>query len=901
MVSMSPLNGAPRPGKKPVPVTIDAAPSAETQNIRAEINQRLTTPLSECHNLLRGLRFETLSDGPHTKETLAEALGESMDAATAKDVATKIVTGLLPQLQKAVHELTENDTFGKAVTLDTLIEAVRRVETKEKARRDFSYELMDAMRTTNPTVFNANNNDSTKKIRPKELKRDPDIAALTQHLEAYSSTDARDIADARAAAETALRALLSKRGWHLSPEPLLGPHVNVKELWNKAATQGTGIRGLTDVFLREIETEHVTALDAIESKTGKRLSLPADTISTRSDALLRYYQQLEQSQPQTFLVDRQVPGIEVRPDGSYRRTRDVVSISTPLSKMLLALQSAEEKDALKEEGIAMDLPASFSVAETTKELESTMVATLLNAVKVAEGKNKGGSRRLLSDKEVIGWAHKLTQPITQELLEATYKDAKKIVKEEWSREQDTIKDAAKAGTYEPLIAPPHPDQFTMLQAAFTHELLSKLGLAQALTEISGGIFTQPLSTGVRHADEVTSRLQSLELNESIGQKRLIIETFINTLPDTVEEILKDPAAHNLPTDEKTLQRIRHAAQAFWLLATELRQGRLNVDDVRKKETATLLENFALSYGTLVRRGVVRHVSMVFPEVERLEGESAEEYAERSQRIAAERKIKTAQERDAFRSAQANLIAQDLLGFLQKVDAGEDLRQNFIGTLGRILGKQGKELKALLTKKMNEVETNPDIFELAHTPQTFELRRGRNVSAASLIPASVEEGGFKEMLKDFEKQVSETRRRFNGLHTRLNALRQSALSTADSGELLLAVQKINVEEDEARTNGMRLASFVEKQPAFIQTLLRTKAEFKSKIDSGPERIREYETAATEVRIILFERLLNATIEQSKAENLENEMKETVEHLSTVLLDIRKTREPQAVRDALQLFL
>jgi hypothetical protein len=694
---------------------------------------------------------------------------------------------------------------------------------------------------------------------------------------------------------------LLKRQWNLPTEALLGPHVNVKELWNKATGGGTGVRALADVFLRELEVGKKTAFDAIESRLGKRLVLPKDTIATRADVFLQYYQRLEQSQPDTFIADRLVPHMEQRADGSLGRTRDVVSISTPVSKMLLALQTTEEAKAMIEEGISADLPSTFSIETTTKEFETFLGDTLLNAAKVAEGKNRDGSKKIASNKDILARAHTLAATLSPTLLESAYEEAKQITKEEWAKEQKIIDALPTAGNYDTLEAPPHPDNFTMLQAAFTYILLDKIGFTPALTDITGGIFTKPLTMGVRHADEVAARLQSLELNESIGQKRLIIETFINTLPDAVEDILKEPAAHNIPTDEKTVQRIRHAAQAFWLLATELREGRLNVDDVRKKETARLLENFALAYGTLVRRGIVRPVSMTLPDVERFEGESDAEYAERSERIHQERKTKLLQERDLFRSTQAQLIAKDMLGFLEKLDSGDDLRQNFIGTLGQILGKRGKELKAALSQKMSEVAAQPEMFDAAHAPQTFEFRRGKNTSAASMVPPDLPEGGFKDMLRDMERQVAEVRRRFNGLHTRLNALRQDILTSQAGETLVLAIQKLNVEEDAAQKNGSRLAEFIRRQPAFVQTLLTTKSEFASKVNSGSERVNEYVRAATEVRILLFAQLLQATIAQSKAEGAEEDMKETIEELSAKLIELKKSRNPDDAREALQLFL
>jgi molybdopterin converting factor small subunit len=61
------------------------------------------------------------------------------------------------------------------------------------------------------------------------------------------------------------------------------------------------------------------------------------------------------------------------------------------------------------------------------------------------------------------------------------------------------------------------------------------------------------------------------------------------------------------------------------------------------------------------------------------------------------------------------------------------------------------------------------------------------------------------------------------------------------------------------------------------------------------------AATDVRIILFAQLLQATIEQSKAEGAEDEMKETIEELSARLIDLKKSRDADAAREALQLFL
>jgi hypothetical protein len=898
---MSPQNGAPRPGKITAPPPQESPGDNELQKARTEINQNLINPLAECQNLLQGLRFDELDALLLEESSLTESLALVVGAKEAARITKRITTELLPQLQRAVTQLTNDPAFGAQVSLSSLLEAVRRVHTKEKARRDFSYELMDAIRSTSHTVFNENNSDPKKKIRPKELKRDSDIAALTQHLEAYSSTDPHDIAEARAAAETALRSLLTKRGWQLAPDALLGPHVNVKELWNKASGQGSGVRALSDVFLRELEVNKKTAFDTIESRLGKKLLLPKDSVATRSETFLNYYQRLEQSQPDTFIADRLVPHMEPRADGSLARTKEVVSLSTPVSKMLLALQTKEEADAMVEEGISAELPASFSFETTHKEFETFLADTLLNAAKVAEGKNRDGSKKIASNKDIVARAHTLASTLSPELLQTVYKEARDITKEEWAKEQKTIEALTGTGTYATIEAPPHPDNFTMLQAAFTYILLDKVGFPEALTDVTGGIFTKPLTMGVRHADEVTARLQSLELNESIGQKRLIIETFINTLPDAVEDILKDPAAHHLPSDENTLQRIRHATQALWLLATELREGRLNVDDVRKKETARLLENFALAYGTLVRRGIVRPVSMTLPEVERLEGESDTEYAERAERVHQERKTRLAEERAAFRTAQAQHIAQDLLGFLQKLDSGEDLRQNFIGTLGQILGKRGKELKTALTQKMNEVATNPELFERAHAPQTFELRRGRNASAASLIPSGVAEGGFRDMLRDFERQVSDVRRRFNSLHNKLNALRQSILASQSGEALVLAIQKLNVEEDEAYKNAKRLDDFVSRQPDFIQVLLTTKSEFASKLQSGSERVREYMLAATDVRIILFAQLLQATIEQSKAEGAEDEMKETIEELSARLIDLKKSRDADAAREALQLFL
>jgi hypothetical protein len=194
-----------------------------------------------------------------------------------------------------------------------------------------------------------------------------------------------------------------------------------------------------------------------------------------------------------------------------------------------------------------------------------------------------------------------------------------------------------------------------------------------------------------------------------------------------------------------------------------------------------------------------------------------------------------------------------------------------------------------------------VFELAHTPQVFELRRGRNSSAASLIPSDLKEGGFRDVLRDFQVHVNETRRRFTNLHTRLNALRQSVLASKDGGELLLAIQKLNVEEDDAQKNADRLMAFTQRQPEFVQTLLKTKSEFASKISSGAERLREYRAAATEVRILLFAQLLQATIEQSKAEHQEAEMKDVIESLSVILLNLKKSQDPDEARDALQLFL
>jgi post-segregation antitoxin (ccd killing protein) len=377
---------------------------------------------------------------------------------------------------------------------------------------------------------------------------DPDIAALTQHLEAYSSTDEKDIVEARAAAETALRSLLLKRNWKLPTDPLLGAHVNIKELWNKATTQGSGVRALSDVFLRELEVGNRTAFEAIEKRLGKRLTLPTDAVSTKTDALLQYYQRLEQSQPDTFIADRLVPHMDRRPDGSLGRTRDVVSISTPISKMLLSLQTTEEAKAMLEEGISAELPPTFSLTQTSKEFETFLGDVLLNAAKVAEGKNRDGSKKIASNRDILERARTLSTHLSPQLLEAAYEEAKKITKEEWKKEQEAIGETTSHGNYAALDAPPHPNEFTMLQAAFTYILLDKVGFVPALDEITGGTFTKPLVVGARHADEVAERLQSLELNESTGQKRLIIETFINTLPDTVEDIVNDPAAHNLPTD-----------------------------------------------------------------------------------------------------------------------------------------------------------------------------------------------------------------------------------------------------------------------------------------------------------------------------------------------------------------
>jgi hypothetical protein len=150
-------------------------------------------------------------------------------------------------------------------------------------------------------------------------------------------------------------------------------------------------------------------------------------------------------------------------------------------------------------------------------------------------------------------------------------------------------------------------------------------------------------------------------------------------------------------------------------------------------------------------------------------------------------------------------------------------------------------------------------------------------------------------------MSDVRRRFNSLHNKLNALRQSILASQSGEALVLAIQKLNVEEDEAYKNAKRLDDFVSRQPDFIQVLLTTKSEFASKLQSGSERVREYMLAATDVRIILFAQLLQATIEQSKAEGAEDEMKETIEELSARLIDLKKSRDADAAREALQLFL
>lgn len=863
----------------------------------------LASPLAQISNLFRGVDFAFLSEEKFDEAAIAQLIGIEHQKGKQKISAHEdgeaklahIKNDIIPKLKSAVTAWTGNPAFANKVDVPYIIEVMRRIHTQDKARRDFSYSLLKSVKQS---VFNANNGTpGTRRISAATLKKEPELVALFANLQNFNSSDPLEQERARRLANETLARIFKGNGWTFDGE-ILTPDTDILKSHRIASSNGGGNRATIEVFLRELHTSDGNAFEVIKKKveaTGGSMVLPSDQLVTGIAALQRAAIEKARGNEKSFLIDRPLRTGNSTPDKLDGRA--TISIGEPISRLLLLLRERDARDARKDEGVFVEFSPEFKYSSNLQSIEECLSHLLFQARR--DAKYHTDERNLPGNSELVrlaeGMSKKITMPLITEIFEESRKELWKVMSDQ---EKDT--------TFSKV---PFPDDFSALQSIFTTKLMEKVGFKEALATATDGTITEPFASGAWHADEVEVRLTSLELNENTGEKRRIVELFINHLPDMAETIAKNPARYCADCNAATLNKMVRAAQAFWMISAELRVGRLSMDDPRKKETANLLDKYAAAYGTLVRRGVVPQIPVHLPDPARLEDETDEQYQTRIAEVRARRAEKAQRERMAFDESQLETIAADLRLFLERIDTEDRLTGVFIGTLGQILNTQGAELKAKMRDRMQAIEEDPGLFEQAFAPQVYHMKHGRNASYAEKLPPFIQ-GALKTHVAEIFGRVKKINAEVGAYDTALRKIESSLTSTNEEG-LIHAVKQIDVLErdfellDPSRTLGSLTQQMAEKKvdlnPENTKRYAAVVSNVRNRIQSSGVEIERARKFATTLRITLLSKLVEAVRKKMRDEGSEGEFADVMESLDAQLASVRQSKNPEEAREALQFFL
>lgn len=646
--------------------------------------------------------FISLIGAYREKNTTRKSISAQEREENGQTIWNHIQNVLIPQLQERVAALTGVPEATEAITVEKVLTAINDIESGKAASYEFAFRIARVLNQRKLSEHGV-------RLTRSDISDAPGFEELWQYVRNATTDISSNTAPTD---ETAVKERIGE--FVQSVVRTKGLDIDKKDLWiydnieflrmrNAALNTGTGLQATTSRLLNStrvtVDNARPTSVwELMRNNLGTDISLPSDKIEEVFSARRKLF-----TRPQPaghFVVDRPFRV-------SSQESESFDSIGYPISRILFKLEEERTAEKMQSEGVHVSLDASYDVSPGTINAFSEQLRGMFTAALTA-------AKEYRTPEEIEGYVQRAMQLFTPEMAKDAYAAARKKAADTKKSDEARLKEAAQRG-YTAVFGstPPPPDDFSRLQIAFTDELFSRLGLPDIVRRLTKGTYDTLLISGAWRDEEVSGYLTSLNEVDNVGQKRAKIEVFINSLPERINEL--DLSA--IPQEQQ--ERIRSLIHAFYDLAVERRSNRLTIDDARSRETSTLLTAYAEKFGVLVRSGVLPPLPTpwIYPEKE--EDEDEDTYNARlAKNVHMKRKVYEKKQQRG-RTRQNNSIVEHMKKLLEVIDSEKDLRGIFVGTLGPIIGKQGKDLKSALKERAAMYSDGGRTIQEQGSPATHE--------------------------------------------------------------------------------------------------------------------------------------------------------------------------------------